>query len=328
MATPLSSPAIVTAPWCYLSGTNAGPLTASIPQASSGDYHASFADGFPKPTTQPIASGGTPPLAADFNAILNLITTFEAWVNCGGHFYFSATTAAAIGGYPLRAVLLLNSGSSAVISTVANNTQDPNASMTGWALYGGALMQALITTAQSAATAAAGAASAAAAAAAAAQGTANAAAAAAAAERPFGLNSVGISSNNVTIGANSSGMLGIGANGAAITPSGSGKVLVIVNGYLATSSGGSTYYGANIQYGTGSAPAKNAGITGSAAPPSTGLSGQSWGIQGSACNIPFTMIAILSLAPGTTYWLDVGATVSGAGSGMFSGTITALETPF
>ena len=123
-------------------------------------------------------------------------------------------------------------------------------------------------------------------------------------------------------------MLGIGANGASITPSGSGTVLVIFNGFLATSSGGSTYYGANIQYGTGSAPAKNAGITGSAATPTTGLSGQSWGIQGSACNIPFTMLAILSLTPGTTYWLDAGATVSGSGSGMFSGTITALETPF
>ena len=135
-----SLPPLISMPWCGGTGGNKGPKTGTLPLASTGTQAASYNDGFPLITTQPIGSGGVPPMGADFNAILNQITTFEEWVNAGGHFYFSSALSAAIGGYPVGAVLLLSNNLSTVICTTNGNTVDPSISMTGWAPHGGALM--------------------------------------------------------------------------------------------------------------------------------------------------------------------------------------------
>ena len=47
-----------------------------IPNAPTGTYNASMADGFPNITMIPKGLGGTPPDGADFNGILNLVTQF------------------------------------------------------------------------------------------------------------------------------------------------------------------------------------------------------------------------------------------------------------
>jgi hypothetical protein len=112
-------------------------LVNAIPVASASP-NASYADGFPILTMTNPTAGGVPPAGADFNGILNSITTFQCWANAGGQYPFNASLAATIGGYPLGAVLQLNGGLGCVVSTVNGNTQDPNAAMTGWLPYGGA----------------------------------------------------------------------------------------------------------------------------------------------------------------------------------------------
>jgi len=116
-------------------GTVTNGVLSSSASLSPG---ASLVDGLPLVTmTNPLA-GGVAPAGADFNGILNYITAFQVWSNAGGQYPFSATLAAAIGGYPLGAVLQLNGGLGCVVSTVNGNSTDPNVSMVGWVPYGGA----------------------------------------------------------------------------------------------------------------------------------------------------------------------------------------------
>ena len=144
-------PTLLAAAFCSGAGSNKGALNTlgtvasgvlSSPSISPG---ASLADGFPLPTmTSPLA-GGVPPAGADFNAILNYITAFQAFVNSGGQFPFNAALALAIGGYQIGNEVQLNSGLAAVTCTTANNTTDPNtltatqlaAGSNGWVYSGG-----------------------------------------------------------------------------------------------------------------------------------------------------------------------------------------------
>ena len=115
-------------------GTISGGVLVSPSNSPSG---ASLADGFPIIEMTNPNAGGTGPNGGDVNSIFNYITAFQAWVNAGGQFKFNATLAAAIGGYPVGTVLQLNTGLGSVVSTVANNTQDPNSAMTGWLGWSG-----------------------------------------------------------------------------------------------------------------------------------------------------------------------------------------------
>jgi hypothetical protein len=144
-------PTLLAAAFCSGAGSNKGALNTlgtvasgvlSSPSISPG---ASLADGFPLPTmTSPLA-GGVPPAGGDFNAILNYITAFQAFVNSGGQFPFNAALALAIGGYQIGNEVQLNTGLAAVTCTTANNTTDPNtltatqlaAGSNGWVYSGG-----------------------------------------------------------------------------------------------------------------------------------------------------------------------------------------------
>ena len=119
-------------------GQNAGgPFIRPIPVDSQIGINPGFAslnDGFPPLTMTPIAAGGVPPFGQDMNGILNQITEVLQWQQAGGYWQFDANFAAAIGGYPLGAVL-----SSKVVlgrqwmSTVDNNMTDPDsASAANW----------------------------------------------------------------------------------------------------------------------------------------------------------------------------------------------------
>lgn len=131
MATPLTYPPLIPIPFANTGTKN------TIPEASASPL-ASLEDGFPPVTMQPISTGGVPPAGKDFNGIFYWITQFQAWVNGGGRFKFDATFATTIGGYPVGVILQLDDDVSEVVCVTANNTNDPNSNMTGWAPYAGA----------------------------------------------------------------------------------------------------------------------------------------------------------------------------------------------
>lgn len=129
--------------------TNMPPLT-SVPFASgaSGTYRntipvasqipttpgaASYTDGFPPVTFQPIASGGVPPFGADVNGILYAQSVALQWEQAGGNYPFDATFATAIGGYPKDAIVMRADGKGQWLNTVDANTTDPDStSASGW----------------------------------------------------------------------------------------------------------------------------------------------------------------------------------------------------
>jgi hypothetical protein len=125
----LSMPGVITVPWATGGGANQGyvnliPTTSDAPMAS-------MADGFALQTMLSLQNGGVPPLGADMNGILQLITQHLAWINAGNPYPWSSLVVSTFGGYNLGAVVLLTSGV-LVQSTVANNSVNPNISMVGW----------------------------------------------------------------------------------------------------------------------------------------------------------------------------------------------------
>jgi hypothetical protein len=104
---------------------------------------ASFTDGFPPDTFLPIGAGGVPPWGEDVNGILNQITAWARWVQAGAPIAYDAAFQAAVGGYPLGA--LIPSATSAGqywLSTVDGNTTNPDTGGAGWAsvaLLGGTM---------------------------------------------------------------------------------------------------------------------------------------------------------------------------------------------
>lgn len=112
-----------------------------IPDAATGTNKASFSEGFPAITMQPLTSGGIPPEGKDFNGLLFDITSHTLWVNAGGQYQFDATLSTAMGGYPKGMVLQNNAGTASYISLVNSNTTDfnstPAAIGVSWGAYSG-----------------------------------------------------------------------------------------------------------------------------------------------------------------------------------------------
>lgn len=112
----------------------------TIPQTTTTNGAASMSAGFPPETMMAITSGGIPPDGKDFNGIFNQLSQHQVFLNAGGQYQFDATLASEIGGYPLGAVVQSNDGLSAYVSTVANNSHDPNTDTTGWEAFAGAAL--------------------------------------------------------------------------------------------------------------------------------------------------------------------------------------------
>ena len=94
---------------------------------------ASLNDGFPPLTFQPVAGGGVPPFGQDFNGILNAITKWTQWQNAGGLVTYDSTFSTQIGGYPKNALLAsATSAGTMWLSTVENNTTNPDLGGAGW----------------------------------------------------------------------------------------------------------------------------------------------------------------------------------------------------
>lgn len=113
----------------------------TIPSAPTGTNRASFTEGFPPVTMQPITAGGQPPSGNDFNGLFFDYSTHIVWVNAGGQYQFDSALSTAMGGYPQGMVLQSNDGLSSYVSLVNNNTTDFNSTPSSigslWGAYAG-----------------------------------------------------------------------------------------------------------------------------------------------------------------------------------------------
>ena len=92
---------------------------------------ATYQNGFPPITFQPLSSSGIPPKGADFNGVLYDITDNIVFQTQGNTYPYNAAYATTIGGYPLNARIALDNGD--IVRCISNgNTNDPNVDMTGW----------------------------------------------------------------------------------------------------------------------------------------------------------------------------------------------------
>lgn len=132
---PVASPVYNAVPFAQSGLKNTIPLQTSAPG------RASMAKGFPSETMRAITSGGVPPSGQDVNGILYQLSSHQVFLNAGGLYHFNASFAVDIGGYAAGAILLLDDGLSAVISTISNNQNNPNMGMLGWKPFGGKLLE-------------------------------------------------------------------------------------------------------------------------------------------------------------------------------------------
>lgn len=93
---------------------------------------ASFTDGFPPLTMTPLVAGGIPPKGMDFNGILYFLSAATRWAQAGAGYSYDAAFATAIGGYPKGATLVMATGNGFWMSTVENNSTNPDSGGSGW----------------------------------------------------------------------------------------------------------------------------------------------------------------------------------------------------
>ncbi len=109
-------------------------------------------------------------------------------------------------------------------------------------------------------------------------------------------------------------MMGLGSTWA-LTPGSGGKVQVTVTGLVTTATAIATPQWSG-RFGTGTAPAAAAPVTGSRFGPLGNLTTKP---QGIGIFVPFSITALLSLVAGTAYWFDLAlATSNAADSASFS----------
>jgi hypothetical protein len=120
-------------------GKSADPttITLPVPNASPGPpapNRASFDTGFPAINFQPITAGGQPPSGKDFNGVLYMLSQYALSMQGGQAIVqYDAATAAAIGGYPVNALLAKESGFGYWLSIVDANMTDPDGGgSAGW----------------------------------------------------------------------------------------------------------------------------------------------------------------------------------------------------
>ncbi|PIT49142.1 hypothetical protein BHC46_02575 [Snodgrassella alvi] len=99
---------------------------------------ATWSDGFPNVTMQPVESGGLPPKGMDFNGIFNALSDTTVHLQKGGLFYFDKDYSDSFGGYQTGAILISDDNTKLFISTSDNNTNNPNQNTKGWTILAGA----------------------------------------------------------------------------------------------------------------------------------------------------------------------------------------------
>lgn len=128
----VATPPEITEP--FGNAADPGTITLPIPITSATPGVASFEKGFPARTMQPIAAGGIPPFGPDANGILYMVSAHAAYAQAGQPYLWSATVAAAIGGYKKGTLLGMLDGSGVWINMTNGNMTNPDidASNVGW----------------------------------------------------------------------------------------------------------------------------------------------------------------------------------------------------
>lgn len=109
---------------------------------------ASWTTGFPPLTMQDPTAGGIGPSGLDFNGIFNAISALSIWFNAGAGFPFDAGFASTVGGYPKGARVLAASGNGYWLSTIDNNSNNPDTGGSGWSLQGASATSSVYASAQ------------------------------------------------------------------------------------------------------------------------------------------------------------------------------------
>lgn len=119
-------------PWGNSAGSS---YIRSIPTPSQTGIQncaASLTDGFPPLTFVTASAGGCPPFGQDFNGIFKQITQWSRWQNAGATVAYDSAFSAAIGGYPANTILAAPTAGHFWVSSVENNTTNPNSAGAGW----------------------------------------------------------------------------------------------------------------------------------------------------------------------------------------------------
>ena len=120
-------PQIITSPSCYNGDKRAIPESTPL-----GSNQLSFESGFPVLTSTPLNAGGLPPDRQDFNAALNLLSTFIYYLQSGNQFTWSSQL-----DYNVGATVIGNDNAiyyciQANGATSPNTVQNPTSSTDYW----------------------------------------------------------------------------------------------------------------------------------------------------------------------------------------------------
>lgn len=124
---PISTPSQIVTPWAESGLKNAIPQNADPINGLAG-----FDQGFPAINMVPKTAGGIPPFGQDFNGIFYDLTVAMQYLQAGGSFPYDGAWAAAVGGYPVGALVSRTDNQGLWRNTVANNVTDPEAGGAGW----------------------------------------------------------------------------------------------------------------------------------------------------------------------------------------------------
>lgn len=131
---PISAPDKIITPWAT-SG-----LKATIPETADPVLgRAGFDQGFPAINMAPKTAGGIPPFGQDFNGIFFDVTQALQFMQAGGTFPYDSVWAAAVGGYPVGALVSRTDNQGLWRNTASNNLTNPEAGGAGWQPEGSGL---------------------------------------------------------------------------------------------------------------------------------------------------------------------------------------------
>lgn len=120
-------------PIIFASAAPGGDVTDPFPSTAQTGGLASLPTGFVHANFTAISGGGIPPWGKDANGILKLATAWEQWAQAGAPIGYDATFSTAIGGYPNGAIIASATGPGlGWLSTVDNNTSNPDAAGANW----------------------------------------------------------------------------------------------------------------------------------------------------------------------------------------------------
>jgi hypothetical protein len=129
MSLPAALPPIIPQP--FAQNAPGGNINTPIPNTTGVSGLASYDQGWPTVTMQPVVAGGIPPEGQDFNGIFFAITAHLYYLQSGQRWLFNATVAAAIGGYPVGAIVAMADGTGEWLNLTAANSVNPDTTPPG-----------------------------------------------------------------------------------------------------------------------------------------------------------------------------------------------------